>query len=146
MLAVQVLINALVLGCLYACIAIGFSLVWGVLNVINLIHGSFIVLGAYLAWGAYQWLGISPWYTLVIAAPLFFAFGYLLQQLLLNRVISAPVLVTLTLTFGLSATDWQARTYPSARSWSSSTSLWAISTSPLMSRQAQAPQTPSRQE
>ncbi len=101
MLAVQVLINALVLGCLYACIAIGFSLVWGVLNVINLIHGSFIVLGAYLAWGAYQWLGISPWYTLVIAAPLFFAFGYLLQQLLLNRVISAPVLVTLTLTFGL---------------------------------------------
>ena len=101
MLVVQVLVNALVLGCLYACIAIGFSLVWGVLNVINLIHGSFIVLGAYLAWGAYQWLGISPWYALVIAAPLFFAFGYLLQRLLLNRVISAPVLVTLTLTFGL---------------------------------------------
>jgi branched-chain amino acid transport system permease protein len=101
MLAIQVLINALVLGCLYACIAIGFSLVWGVLNVINLIHGSFIVLGAYLAWGAYQALGISPWYALLIAAPLFFAFGYLLQRLLLNRVITAPVLVTLTLTFGL---------------------------------------------
>jgi branched-chain amino acid transport system permease protein len=101
MLAVQVLINALVLGCLYACIAIGFSLVWGVLNVINLIHGSFIVLGAYLAFGAYQWSGISPWYALAIAAPLFFAFGYLLQRLLLNRVITAPVLVTLTLTFGL---------------------------------------------
>ena len=101
MLAVQVLINALVLGCLYACIAIGFSLVWGVLNVINLIHGSFIVLGAYLAFGAYQWAGISPWYALAIAAPLFFAFGYLLQRLLLNRVINAPVLVTLTLTFGL---------------------------------------------
>ncbi len=101
MLAVQVLINALVLGCLYACIAIGFSLVWGVLNVINLIHGSFIVLGAYLAWGAYQWAHISPWYALLFAAPLFFGFGYLLQRLLLNRVISAPVLVTLTLTFGL---------------------------------------------
>lgn len=101
MLAVQVLINALVLGCLYACIAIGFSLVWGVLNVINLIHGSFIVLGAYLAWGAYQWAHISPWYALLFAAPLFFVFGYLLQRLLLNRVISAPVLVTLTLTFGL---------------------------------------------
>ena len=101
MLAIQVLINALVLGCLYACIAIGFSLVWGVLNVINLIHGSFIVLGAYLAFGAYQWAGISPWYALAIAAPLFFAFGYLLQRLLLNRVITAPVLVTLNLTFGL---------------------------------------------
>jgi branched-chain amino acid transport system permease protein len=101
MLAIQVLINALVLGCLYACIAIGFSLVWGVLNVINLIHGSFIVLGAYLAWGAYQALGLSPWYALLIAAPAFFVFGYLLQRLLLNRVITAPVLVTLTLTFGL---------------------------------------------
>ena len=101
MLAVQVLINALVLGCLYACIAIGFSLVWGVLNVINLIHGSFIVLGAYLAWAAYQWLSIPPWFALAIAAPLFFGLGYLLQQLILNRVITAPVLVTLTLTFGL---------------------------------------------
>jgi branched-chain amino acid transport system permease protein len=97
----QILVNALVLGCLYACIAIGFSLVWGVLNVINLIHGSFIVLGSYLAWGLYQSLSIPPWYALVVAAPLFFALGYLLQRLLLNRVITAPVLVTLTLTFGL---------------------------------------------
>ena len=101
MLAVQVLINALLLGCLYGCIAIGFSLVWGVLNVINLIHGSFIVLGAYLAWAAYQWLSIPPWFALAIAAPLFFGLGYLLQQLVLNRVITAPVLVTLALTFGL---------------------------------------------
>jgi branched-chain amino acid transport system permease protein len=101
MLTAQVLINALVLGCLYACIAIGFSLVWGVLNVINLIHGSLIVLGAYLAWGLYLTLKIPPWYALPIAAPLFFVIGYLLQRLLLNRVIAAPVLVTLTLTFGL---------------------------------------------
>jgi branched-chain amino acid transport system permease protein len=71
------------------------------LNVINLIHGSFIVLGAYLAWGLYQSLAIPPWYVLIAAAPLFFILGYLLQRLLLNRVISAPVLVTLTLTFGL---------------------------------------------
>jgi branched-chain amino acid transport system permease protein len=101
MFAAQILINALVLGCLYACIAIGFSLVWGVLNVINLIHGSFIVLGAYLAWGLYQGLHISPWYALLIAAPLFFVLGYVIQRVILNRVITAPVLVTLTLTFGL---------------------------------------------
>src|ERR1700730_16642488 len=101
MQAAQILVNALVLGCLYACTAIGFSLVWGVLNVINLIHGSFIVLGAYLAFGLYYSLHISPWYAVVVAAPVFFAFGYVLQRLLLNRVISAPVLVTLTLTFGL---------------------------------------------
>jgi branched-chain amino acid transport system permease protein len=97
----QILVNALVLGCLYACIAIGFSLVWGVLNVINLIHGSFIVLGAYLAFGLYNALHLSPWYATAVAAPLFFVLCYLLQRLLLNRVIAAPVLVTLTLTFGL---------------------------------------------
>lgn len=101
MLAVQILINALVLGCLYACIAIGFSLVWGVLNVINLMHGSFIVLGAYLAWGLYQYQHIAPWYALALAAPVFFVVGYLVQRVILNRVITAPVLVTLTLTFGL---------------------------------------------
>ena len=101
MYVAQILVNALVLGCLYACIAIGFSLVWGVLNVINLIHGSFIVLGSYLAFALYNSLHMSPWYALIVAAPSFFLLGYLLQRLLLNRVISAPVLVTLTLTFGL---------------------------------------------
>src|SRR3954451_21786279 len=99
MLAAQVLINALVLGCLYACIAIGFSLVWGVLNGINLIYGSFIVLGAYLAWGLYQSLGISPWYAIGVAAPVVFGFGVIIQLVLLNRVMAALVLVTLTLTF-----------------------------------------------
>ena len=50
MIDAQVVLNGLVLGGLYACVAVGFSLVWGVLNVINLLHGSLIVLGAYLAY------------------------------------------------------------------------------------------------
>jgi branched-chain amino acid transport system permease protein len=101
MFTLQILANGVVLGCLYACIAVGFSLVWGVLNVINLMHGSFIVLGSYLAWGAYNSLGLSPWVCLLVAAPLFYVAGYLIQRGVLNRVIAAPVLVTLTLTFGL---------------------------------------------
>lgn len=101
MFTLQILANGLVLGCLYACIAVGFSLVWGVLNVINLMHGSFIVLGSYLAWAAHKGLGIAPWVSLLVAAPLFYALGWALQRGILNRVIAAPVLVTLTLTFGL---------------------------------------------
>lgn len=101
MFFLQVVLNGIVLGTLYACIAAGFSLVWGVLNVINLMHGTFIVLGSYLAWMAYSALGIEPWTTLLIAAPIYFALGYAVQRGLLNRVIAAPVLVTLTLTFGL---------------------------------------------
>src|SRR6185503_11318740 len=79
-LYLQILANGLVLGGLYACIAAGFSLVWGVLNVINILHGSFIVLGGYLAYYAYALAGIHPFLSVLIAAP---------------------VLLTLTLTFGL---------------------------------------------
>ena len=89
------------LGGLYACIAAGFSLVWGVLNVINILHGSFIVLGGYLAFYAYTLFGIHPFVSILIAAPLFFALGYALQRTLINRMIAAPVLLTLSLTFGL---------------------------------------------
>lgn len=101
MLTLQILANGLVLGGLYACIAAGFSLVWGVLNVINILHGSFIVLGGYLAYFAHLKLGIHPFVSILIAAPLFFALGYAIQRGLINRMIAAPVLLTLTLTFGL---------------------------------------------
>jgi branched-chain amino acid transport system permease protein len=101
MLYLQILANGLVLGGLYACIASGFSLVWGVLNVINILHGSLIVLGGYLAFYAYVQLGIHPFLSILIAAPLFFALGYAMQRTLINRMIAAPVLLTLTLTFGL---------------------------------------------
>lgn len=101
MLSLQILANGLILGGLYACIAAGFSLVWGVLNVINILHGSFIVLGGYLAFFAYSIAGIHPFLAILIAAPLFFALGYALQAGLINRMIAAPVLLTLSLTFGL---------------------------------------------
>jgi len=101
MLTVQILINGLLLGGLYACIAAGFSLVWGVLNIINILHGSFIVLGSYIAYFAYIYLGIHPFLMAPFAGLALFGLGYLLQRGIINYVVTAPVLVTLTLTFGL---------------------------------------------
>jgi branched-chain amino acid transport system permease protein len=97
----QTLINGLVLGGLYACIAVGFSLVWGVLNVINMMHGSFIVLGAYLAYFVFAIAGIHPFFAVPLVGGLLFAGGYLLQRGVINRVVDQPVLITLVLTFGL---------------------------------------------
>jgi len=97
----QILLNGLVLGGLYACIAVGFSLVWGVLNIINILHGSFVVLGSYIAYFAYVHMGIHPFVSVVIAGALLFGLGYLVQAGLINRVVGAPVLTTLVLTFGL---------------------------------------------
>jgi branched-chain amino acid transport system permease protein len=97
----QILVNGLLLGALYACIAVGFSLVWGVLNVINMLHGSFIILGGYLAFFAWRDLGLHPLVSLVGIAALLFVVGWGLQWGLINRIIARPVLTTLTLTFGL---------------------------------------------
>ena len=101
MIYLQIAANGLVLGGLYACIAVGFSLVWGVLNVINILHGSFIVLGSYVAYFAYVHLGIHPFISIVIAGGVLYALGYVVQAGIINRVVNAPVLITLTLTFGL---------------------------------------------
>jgi len=97
----QTLVNGLVLGALYACLAVGFSLVWGVLNIVNMLHGSLIVFGSYLTFFAWHSYGVSPLLALPAVAVLLFLFGYAIQLLVINRVIGAPVLTTLTLTFGL---------------------------------------------
>jgi len=98
---VQLLVNGLAIGALYACLAVGFSLVWGVLNVINMLHGSFIVLGGYLAFFLWSYFGLHPLFALPIVGAVLFGLGYGLQYTLINKVVRAPVLTTLTLTFGL---------------------------------------------
>ncbi|MFN3461771.1 MAG: branched-chain amino acid ABC transporter permease [Oceanibaculum sp.] len=97
----QILVNGIVLGALYACIAVGFSLVWGVLNVINMMHGSFIILGGYLTFFAWFHLQIDPVLALPVVAAILYLLGFALQYLFINKVVTAPVLTTLTLTFGL---------------------------------------------
>lgn len=97
----QTLVNGIVLGALYACLAVGFSLVWGVLNVINMLHGSLIIFGGYLTYFAWHSYGIHPLLALPAVALLMYAIGYLTQLLMINRVVNQPVLTTLTLTFGL---------------------------------------------
>jgi branched-chain amino acid transport system permease protein len=97
----QTLVNGIVLGALYACLAVGFSLVWGVLNVINMVHGSLIILGGYLTFFAWHSYGIHPLIALPFVALLLYGIGYLMQLLVINRVVDQPVLTTLTLTFGL---------------------------------------------
>lgn len=97
----QTLVNGIVLGALYACLAVGFSLVWGVLNVINMLHGSLIVFGGYLTFFAWHSYGIHPLIALPVVGLFMYLIGYVTQLSMINRVIDQPVLTTLTLTFGL---------------------------------------------
>lgn len=97
----QYIINGLLIGSLYACLAVGFSLVWGVLNIINMLHGAFVVLGAYIVVFGVQAYGGSPILWTGAACIVLFAVGYLLQRGLINKVVAAPIFITFTLTFGM---------------------------------------------
>jgi len=98
---IQSTLYGLLKGCLYGLVAVGFSLVWGVMNVVNLAHGAFVLGGAYLAWELNSALGIDPFLGMVPAAVVLFALGYVIQRWIVNLVVNAPIFITLLLTFGL---------------------------------------------
>ncbi len=100
-LLAQILVNGVLQGGLYAVMALGLALVWGVLNIVNLAHGSFIMLGGYASWYLYRYASIDPFLGLPLTAIVMFAFGYVLQRGLLNLVVRAPMFNTLLITFGL---------------------------------------------
>jgi branched-chain amino acid transport system permease protein len=97
----QATLYGLLQGCLIGLVAIGFSLVWGVMNVVNLAHGAFVLGGAYLAFELNQALGLDPLVGALPAAAVLFFIGYGLQRYLINLVVNAPIFITLLLTFGL---------------------------------------------
>ncbi len=101
MLYLQILINGIMLGALYAAMAMGLTLVWGVMNFINFAHGVLIVLGAYTAFYAFQFWGLNPFLSLPLAMVLMFFVCYFLQRLLINLIVKASVFMTLIMTFGL---------------------------------------------
>ena len=98
----QAVINGVMLGGFYAAMVLGFSIIWGVMGVINLAHGEFIMAGAYFAWMMNKQYGWEPFLALVLIIPVFFVAGYILQRALINRMIERPYLISLLVTFGLS--------------------------------------------
>jgi len=98
----QALINGVMLGGFYGIMVLGFSVVWGVMGVINLAHGELVMVGAYLTWLLNTQYGWEPFTALLIVMPVMFVVGFILQYLLINRVIERPHLISLLVTFGLS--------------------------------------------
>ena len=97
----QLVIIGLLAGGIYAAVGIGFGLVWGVLNIVNLAHGALVIIGAYLTWQIFSAFGLDPFLTLPIDAVVLFVLGYAVQRGVINRIIRAPLLFTFLLTFGL---------------------------------------------
>ena len=98
------LLTGTVIGGYYAMIAIGLALTFGVMRLVNLAHGDFLIVGAYLAAVILQILPVSPFYTLIVVVPVMFALGYGLQRFLLNHVsVQAMEAKGLSASYGLMA-------------------------------------------
>jgi branched-chain amino acid transport system permease protein len=99
---INVIIQGVLVGGLYAMFAAGLSLIFGVMRLVNIAHGDLIVLAAYIALVTTQTLGIGPLPSLLIVVPLMALIGYGLQRLVLNRTLGDDLLPPLLVTFGLS--------------------------------------------
>jgi len=98
----QLLINGVMLAGLYGLLALGLNLVFGVMRVINFAHGELVMLGAFVTFWGYTAFGLHPLLALPLSALALFALGWVLQRLLMERVLGGPPMAGLLVTFGLS--------------------------------------------
>ena len=89
-LALQLIIQGILLGGIYGLIAMGLSLIFGVMGVINFAHGQMMVMAMYVSYWIFVLLGIDPYLSLVIVAAVIFVLGYLIQALVVNRILDYP--------------------------------------------------------
>lgn len=104
MTLLQLVVSGLLLGGLYGLIAVGLSLIFGVMRLINFAQGEFITLGMFAAFWFYTSFGGNPYLSLVLVVPVAFLGGWLLERTLFRRVGSSPPAMQMLVTFGLSLT------------------------------------------
>jgi branched-chain amino acid transport system permease protein len=102
MIWLDTIVQGILLGGLYALFAAGLSLVFGIMRLVNLAHGDLIVLGAYLILVVVSVLGLHPFLAALVAAPVMFLLGWVLQKVVLNRTLGDDIMPPLLVTFGLS--------------------------------------------
>lgn len=100
-LSLQLLIDGILIGALFALAAYGLALVWGVMNIINVVQGEYVVLGGYIAILTAQ-AGLTPLAGIPVAAFVMFFMGYALYKLIIFRIIDRDLFISLLATFGLS--------------------------------------------
>ncbi|MCC7106873.1 MAG: branched-chain amino acid ABC transporter permease [Chloroflexi bacterium] len=101
-LLLQSVVNGLLIGGIYALLAIGLTMTFGVLNIVNLAHGEFTMLGMYAAFFAFTLLGIDPYVLLIVALPAFFLLGLVVERFLIEPIVNAAHSIQILLATGLS--------------------------------------------
>jgi branched-chain amino acid transport system permease protein len=97
----QSALSGILVGGVYALIGIGLTMIYGIMRVINFAHGDLLMVGMYLTWGLFTWLGLDPYLSLLITAPVMLAFGAFLQRVFIHPVLDALPQNQILLTIGL---------------------------------------------
>jgi len=97
----QIILEGIFIGSVFALSAYGLALIWGVMNVKNLAQGDFVIMGGYAAYAVYQ-LGLHPIVAIPVVIVFMFCFGWIVYRLIIKRVIDNDMFVSLLATFGLS--------------------------------------------
>jgi branched-chain amino acid transport system permease protein len=98
----QLGVSTILLAGVYALIAVGLTVIFGIMRVVNFAHGEFLMLGMYLGFFAFSLLGLDPWFVLFVSIPIFFAVGVITYMLVMRGVIHASHNVQIFTTVGLS--------------------------------------------
>ena len=88
-MSLQVIVHGIIIGALYACVGMGFSQVYGVLGISNLSHGALLMLGSYVTYWLFTLAGVDPFVSIIPAMAVLFVLGYVMQRLVINRVMGA---------------------------------------------------------
>jgi branched-chain amino acid transport system permease protein len=128
------IVMGILLGGLYSIIALGLSLVFGVVKEINIAHGDLVILGSYFGFVALTLIGIDPILSLIVGIPLFFGIGFVIQKYLLNRAFRISMDTTLIIAFGISIilqNTFQLVWTPLSRGLTTSYALASFSAGPI---------------
>src|SRR6516225_10838410 len=103
---VELVAFGIILGTVYALVAIGLSLIFGVSGIVNLSHGEFLMLGAFITFGAWTFVGVNPIAALPISMAILFAIGVAMRRYVLASVATKGLMPPMMLTFGISMAIW----------------------------------------
>ncbi len=99
---VQQVVNGLLIGFIYSLIAIGLTLIWGVMNIVNFAHGDFLMVGMFTSFWLYTLYGVDPLFSIPVCTALLFILGLLIYRFIVSKVMKGPMLAQLVVTFGVS--------------------------------------------
>ncbi len=103
---VEIFIRGLMLGSVYALVGMGLTLVWGVVGIVNVAHGEFVMLGAYFTFWVFTLLHLNPLLSVVFSVPVFYFAGMMIHKRITERLVKEQELSALILTFGMSILIW----------------------------------------